>query len=91
MQETQQKPRLFYGWIIVLAGTLIMASVMGIVFNCFSQFIKPVCADLGFTRQQMSMCQTLISLIQVAVSFAWGSILAKFSIKKLMLFWAALG
>ena len=40
MQETQQKPRLFYGWIIVLAGTLIMASVMGIVFNCFSQFIK---------------------------------------------------
>ncbi|MEA4920820.1 MAG: MFS transporter [Clostridiaceae bacterium] len=90
--EDSQKPRgLFYGWVIVLAGTLIMAAFMGIVYNCFSQFIKPVCEDLGFTRQAMSMNQTIISLIQVGVAFAWGWILMKVRIKNLMLFWAVIG
>ena len=89
--ETNRRGGLFYGWVIVFAGCLIMASVMGIVYNCFSQFIKPVCADLGFTRQAMSFNQTLISLIQVAVGFVWGGILSRVRVKPLMLFWAVVG
>jgi len=90
--EGPQKPKgMFYGWVIVLSGTVIMASVMGIIYNCFSQFIKPVCEDMGFTRQAMSMNQTLVSLIQVLVSLFWGRILQKVRLKNLMLCWAVIG
>ncbi len=92
--ETSQKPKgLFYGWVIVAAGCLVMAVVMGIVYNCFSQFIKPVCEDLGFTRQAMSMNQTFLSLTQIGVALVWGRVLAGFGKKldKLMLFWAVVG
>lgn len=91
MEDLQKPNKLFYGWVIVLAGTLIMAAVMGIVYNCFSQFIKPVCEEMGFSRQAMSMNQTLIALIQVAVSFAWGKILSKVKLKNLMLCWTIIG
>ncbi len=91
METGKRSGGLFYGWVIVLAGCLIMAVVMGVVYNCFSQFIKPVCADLGFSRQAMSFNQTLISLIQVAVGFVWGKVLSKVRVKPLMLFWAVVG
>ncbi|MBQ2651629.1 MAG: MFS transporter, partial [Clostridia bacterium] len=67
MQATSKKSGLFYGWVIVGLGCLVMAVIMGIIYNCFSQFIKPVGDALGFSRQQMSICQTLISLSQVII------------------------
>ena len=33
MEDRQKKPRFFYGWVIVAAGMLINASVMGISYN----------------------------------------------------------
>jgi len=80
--ETKQK--LFYGWVIVFAGILIMATVIGIGWNCFGQFIKPVCADMGFSRQAMSTNMTLLSFSQMFVNFSWGYILKHFSLKKIM-------
>ena len=56
-----KKKNVFYGWYVVAAGCVVMSMTMGIISNCFGQFIKPVCADLGFTRQQMSMNQTMYS------------------------------
>lgn len=93
METSQKSKGLFYGWVIVAAGCLVMAVVMGIVYNCFSQFIKPVCEELGFTRQAMSMNQTISSLTQVVVALVWGRVLARFNKKldKLMLFLAVLG
>ena len=89
--ETQKKGGLFYGWVIVGLGCLIMAVVMGVIYNCFSQFIKPVGDALGFTRQQMSICQTLISLSQVIIALAWGNIVKKVDLKKYMLAIAVIG
>lgn len=89
--ETQKKGGLFYGWVIVGLGCLIMAVVMGVIYNCFSQFIKPVGDALGFTRQQMSICQTLISLSQVIIALSWGNIVKKFDLKKYMLAIAVIG
>ncbi len=85
MQATSKKPGLFYGWVIVGLGCLVMAVIMGIIYNCFSQFIKPVGDALGFSRQQMSICQTLISLSQVIIGLLWGKILSKIGLKKYML------
>lgn len=80
----QKDGKIFYGWVIVFAGILIMATVIGIGWNCFGQFIKPVCADMGYTRQQMSTNMTIFSLVQMGLNFSWGYILKHFSLKKLM-------
>ena len=80
----QKDGSLFYGWVIVFAGILIMSTVIGIGWNCFGQFIKPVCADMGYTRQQMSTNMTIISLAQMCINFSWGYILRHFPLKKLM-------
>lgn len=69
---------------MVAAGLIIMFTIGGIAWNCVSIFIKPVCADLGFTRQAMSMNSTITSIIGMAVSLSWGYILQHFSLKKLM-------
>ena len=76
--------KIFPGWLVVLGGLLIMVTIGGVAWNCVSQYIKPVCADLGFSRQAMSMCQTINSLVSMAISLSWGYILRHFSLKKLM-------
>ena len=68
------KGKVFYGWYVVAAGCAVVAFSMGIITNCFGQFIKPVCADMGFTRQQMSMNQTILSVVQMCMAFFWGKI-----------------
>lgn len=83
--------KFFYGWVIVFAGAVIFGTVMGIVYNCFSQFIKPVCDELGFSRQQMSLNQTINALTAMAVSLMWGKILPRVRLKRLMMIMAALG
>ncbi len=91
MTEEKSPSGLFYGWVVVLAGTLVMSAVMGVVFNCASQFIKPVCADLGFSRQAMSAIQTIIAVIQMIISLSWGKILPKIKLKNMMVLWAIIG
>lgn len=91
MQATSKKSGLFYGWVIVGLGCLVMAVIMGIIYNCFSQFIKPVGDALGFSRQQMSICQTLISLSQVIIALSWGKIQKRVDLKKFMLAIAVIG
>lgn len=48
MNTESNKSKFFYGWVIVFAGALISATSIGIGWNSFGQFIKPICADLGF-------------------------------------------
>lgn len=75
----------YYGWVIAISGTFVLAIGMGVVFNCFSQFIKPVCEDLGFTRRAMSLNQTLISMCQIPVALFWGQFIKRFKVKNIML------
>ena len=44
--------KIFPGWLVVLGGLLIMVTIGGVAWNCVSQYIKPVCADLGFSRRK---------------------------------------
>ena len=53
---------IFYGWYIVLAGFIIMGVNVGIVSNCGSQFIKPIAEELGYTRAEVGMMQTIMSI-----------------------------
>ena len=84
MSPLRSEGKIFYGWVIVFAGILIMSTVIGIGWNSFGQFIKPVCADMGFTRQAMSTNMTIFSLVQMFVNFSWGTILKHFRLHDLM-------
>ncbi len=84
MNTNSNKTKIFYGWWVVAGGLIIMFTIGGIAWNCVSLFIKPVCADLGFSRSAMSMNSTITSVVGMAVSLSWGYILKHFSLKKLM-------
>lgn len=77
--------KIHYGWYIVMAGCLIIGMTTGVVSNCFSQFIKPVCADLGIERQQMSMIMTIQSIASMVFAMFWGSIVKKVNLHKTMI------
>lgn len=64
--------RIHYGWIIVLCGILITGVSGGMAVNCFSLFIVPINEDLGFTRGQLGLCQTINALGFLAVSLGSG-------------------
>ncbi|MBR2990407.1 MAG: MFS transporter [Solobacterium sp.] len=76
--------KIFYGWVIVGAGCVIMAAAMGIVSNCNSLFIKPVSEDLGLSRQSVSMMLSLMSFGSMAASFCAGKIFNETNIVKVM-------
>ena len=41
MSPLRSEGKIFYGWVIVFAGILIMSTVIGIGWNSFGQFIEP--------------------------------------------------
>lgn len=84
-----KKQGIFYGWYIVAAGCVAIAMTTGIVSNCFSQFIKPVCADMGITRQQMSTVQTVFSFTSMAFAMIWGGLSKRINLHRWMCISAA--
>ena len=79
-----ERHHIFYGWVVVACGILVMSVTHGIVQNCFSLFIKPVTEALGFTRQSFSVCQTLTNVIYMVIALFSGKIFAKFRVGSLM-------
>ena len=47
---TQEKSKLFYGWIIVIAVTLIY-SIAEIPVFAFGIFVKPIAGEMGWSRE----------------------------------------
>ena len=55
---TDRKPKLFYGYIVVLTAFLIMMVTWG-AFYCFGVFFKPVLVEFGWTRAATSGAYSL--------------------------------
>lgn len=69
---------------MVAAGLVACAAAVGLVGNCYSLFLVPVCEELGFTRSQMSLNQTILGIGMMAVSLLWGPVFAKLRLKRVM-------
>ena len=85
MKQQAAKGKIFYGWFIVAAGFLVIASCIGIVWNCNSLFIKPICAELGLSRQSVSVTQTIMSWAYMSVSLIFGWVCNKTDLRKVMM------
>ncbi|MGI5883489.1 MAG: MFS transporter [Candidatus Spyradocola sp.] len=79
-----QKRRIFFGWVMVACGILVMSVTHGVVQNCFSLYIKPVTEALGFTRQGFSVCQTLTNVLYMIIALFSGKIFERFKVLGLM-------
>ena len=74
MQQTatpkKAPKKFFYGWIIVLCCTLLMAVGPGI-------FVKPVCEDLGFERGTFTLYTTITSVLSMLAMLVFGELYRK--------------
>lgn len=82
----KRQSRLFYGWYVVFACFLIMGVSVGLVNNSSGVYIKPVCADMGFSRKAMAFNNTLIAASSMLVAVFAGKIYARFDVKQVMRF-----
>ena len=55
-------------WLIVAGGFLFFFMTMGLYSNCFSLYIIPITEELGFTRGQFSIAQTMIFMSGIICS-----------------------
>ena len=79
-----EKHNIFYGWVVVACGILVMAVAYGIVCNCFSLYVKPVTEELGFTRQSFNVCVTITNVVYMLLSLFAGKIFSKIKVLTLM-------
>ena len=87
-QENRQgldQPGLFYGWFMVAAGFFILCFAMGTILNCYSLFVKPICEDLGYARQQIALNASLHSCGQMTVALFSGKIFKRFKPRTVMI------
>jgi len=75
------KNKIFYGWWVVAACTLIMATYFALLLNCFSLYIVPVTQGLGITRSQLSSFTVIRSAVGMVLSPVAGKLCAKKSVR----------
>lgn len=58
-----RRPRLYYGWVIVLTLSLTELVSWGIVYYAFAVFLKPMERDLGWSRAELTGAFSLSLLV----------------------------
>ncbi len=73
-----------YAMIIAAASFLCLGVVNGVLLNCYSLLVVPICTDLGIPRSQMQLSQTLMGIGTILVPMLSGRIYAKYRFMRLM-------
>lgn len=82
---TKKQGKFFYGWVIVLAGAMVVGAGIGLFVNCNGVFVRPVTEDLGFSLMQFSLYPTIASTLGMLTSVLYGQFYQKRRIKPFML------
>jgi len=78
------KKGIFYGWWIVVACTLIMATFFTLLLSCISLFTVPITEDLGISRSAFSTFSTILSILGMILSPVAGKICATKNTRMIM-------
>lgn len=81
-----KKPRIYYGWWLVLISYFIAAYVAGAVFFSFTAFIEPLVSEFGWSFTQVSLVSTIRGLEIGIFSFFIGFFVDRFGAKQLLMF-----
>ena len=82
MSEKGQS-QFFYGYVVVIAGFLILVSMYGTLYS-FGVFFKPVLSEFGWTRAMTSGAYSLCFLLSGAVAMAAGGLSDRFGPRAVM-------
>lgn len=80
----EQKPKMFYGWWIVVGCFFLTFSGIGIAINSIGVFLKPVSESLGFARGEFSLYFTIAALSMMVAAPFMGKLLSKYNIRLVM-------
>jgi MFS family permease len=81
----QEGKKVFYGWKIVAASTMILAVGLGLFNSTNSVFVKPICDSLGFGRSQFTLHRTIITLTSALIMPVYGRVIERFGVKQVLL------
>ena len=76
--------RIFFGWYIVAACFVVNFVVFGISINTFTVYVKPIEADLGWSRGKISLAITLAALSMGAAAPFIGLLIDRIGAKLVM-------
>ncbi len=68
--------------LVIVGGFLLLASMMGVINNCFGIFIIPITREFGWTRAQYTVSQSLISVSGIVFSAFCNKIYARMDVAK---------
>ncbi len=78
------RPKVFYGWWIVVGSFLLNFAGIGIIMNCMGVFLKPVTESLGFTRGGFTLYFTIAALAMMVMAPVMGKLLERYNIRIVM-------
>ncbi|MDD6186649.1 MAG: MFS transporter [Oscillospiraceae bacterium] len=84
------KKGVHYGWVIVFVGFLAMWFITCVFTSVSGMMITPVTEELGISRSRFAMTSTAASVAGMIISVYIGKTFRKYTVKKTMLFGAAL-
>lgn len=79
-----KRNKIFYGWVIVALGFMVMVSAGSCVFYSFGIFLKPMIADIGASRGAATIAYSIMMAIQGLLAPVVASLIGKFGTRKLM-------
>ena len=86
MVKNKSKPRIFYGWWIVLVSTLTYALSGGFYFYGFSTFFMPLINEFGWSRTAISGAFSVSRLEGGLLGPIGGFLVDMFGPRKMMIF-----
>jgi sugar phosphate permease len=87
--ETEKPRKTFWGWYVVAGAFITIAINYGSRY-CFGVFLKPMCADLGWSRSVVSFAASLAILFYGAGGILSGRLLDRFAPRWLITVGAAI-
>ena len=78
------KPKLFYGWYIVISGAVLGFVFSSIVGYGWTAFVGPMISTFGWSMAQVSLASSLRSLEIGVFNPLWGPVVDRHSPQKLM-------
>lgn len=82
--HVSQRPRLFYGWIVVAAIFVIVMLSAGI-FMSFGVFLNPLLQAFGWTRGTISLAYSIFMIVGGICTLMVGGMLNRYSVRMILL------
>jgi len=87
-KDSIMKNRIFYGWWIVLAISIILIFGVSSAFYTVSVFLEPIEKSFGWSRTQISLGFTIAALMAALASPFVGLAISKFGSRRVLIFGA---